>query len=268
MVLIHGLAFLCLSSLPPWVFQDAGVDVKLVEFTSSGDVSKSFERGYVDIATATSVDLATLNVGKARKPQVFYVTDFSNGADVILARPDIQSIADAKGKRVAAEVGSLDMLHLLSALKKHNLTIDDITLLNVSQHEMAPAWERGEFDVAVTTPESHSLSELGAHKIFDSSMIPGAIIDLLVSDEALIQERTDDFTKIIHGIEKARAWAKINPDEALGLLAKHLQSTPDTLKADMELMHFIPLEEQSTFLSANSAVCESISPPTKYSVTN
>ena len=93
---------------------------------------------------------------------------------MILARSDIQSVGDLKGKTVAAEPGSLDMIHLSLALESAGLTKDDITLRPLPQNEMVQAFTLGQIDAAVTYPPTsiELLSNDNIDPIFDTVAYP------------------------------------------------------------------------------------------------
>ena len=67
------------------------VDVRLIEYSSLGDVRRAFDRGQLDGMTATLVELLQSREGTRRAPRAFMATDVSNGADVIVARGEIAS---------------------------------------------------------------------------------------------------------------------------------------------------------------------------------
>ena len=55
------------------------------------------------------------------------VQDYSAGADGLIAKSDIKSVKDLKGKNVAIELGGSDHLFLLKCLENAGLTTKDVT---------------------------------------------------------------------------------------------------------------------------------------------
>src|SRR5437667_11275229 len=70
-------------------FAAQGVDVRLIEYSSLGDVRRAFDRGQLDGMTATLVELLQSREGSRPAPRAFMATNVSNGADVIVARGEI-----------------------------------------------------------------------------------------------------------------------------------------------------------------------------------
>src|SRR5947199_7424699 len=97
-------------------FAAQGVDVRLIEYSSLGDVRRAFDRGQLDGMTGTVVELLQSREGTRRAPRAFMATGVSNGADVIVARGEIASVAALAGKRVAAEGEAPGLFMLARAL--------------------------------------------------------------------------------------------------------------------------------------------------------
>ena len=111
-------------------FRDAGVDVKLVEFGSLSDARQAFENGKLDGWAATLVEVVMVHDGAMRKPRILRLLDFSDGADVIIAGKDTQSIRDLRGKRCGVEQASLGVFLLGRALESEGLHLTDVTLVS------------------------------------------------------------------------------------------------------------------------------------------
>ncbi|MDJ0838426.1 MAG: ABC transporter substrate-binding protein [Acidobacteriota bacterium] len=231
-------------------FDELGVEVKLVELSSNGDVRRAFERHQVDVSTSTLIDLLTIRELSNRKPRAFFVCDFSNGADVILARKDIPDIGAIRGKRVAAEPASLDLVHLAGALEVAGLTFNDIDLIPMSQLEMVDAFIEERIDAAVTyTPNSFRILKTErAHEIFNTSMIPGVIVDIMIADEDFLQKRSEDLARIVVAFNKAVDYSRRNPDETHTFMAAREGVTLGQFREALAGMEIVPLSRQREFL--------------------
>src|SRR5688572_22235246 len=100
------------SDWPGWVawdiaiqkgwFKEAGVEVdfKWFEYVPSMD---AYAAGKVDAVTITNGD--ALVTGSTGAPSVgIVINDYSNGNDMVIAKPGIKSVAELKGKKVGVEV--------------------------------------------------------------------------------------------------------------------------------------------------------------------
>src|ERR1700728_4410783 len=104
------------SDWPGWVawqiaidkgwLRDAGVDVTFDWFDYSASM-EAFAAGKIDADCVTNGDALVMGAGGARNV-IILITDYSNGNDMIVARPGIKSLADLKGKRIGIETGLVD----------------------------------------------------------------------------------------------------------------------------------------------------------------
>lgn len=148
--------------------------------------------------------------------QVVLVMNESAGADVLLARPGLTSLRDLAGARVAYESSAVSELLLRSALTSEGLSLADLELVDlpVTQHENI--YRAGEVDAVVTyLPEAARIRALGATGLFDSSQIPGAILDVLVVHPEQLQDRHDALAATIAAHFRALEHLRTNRDDAV-----------------------------------------------------
>lgn len=228
------------SDWPGWVaweigiqkgwFAEAGVNVEFVwfEYVPSMD---AFGAGRVDAVTITNGD--ALVIGSSGAPGVgIMINDYSNGNDMVVARPGIESVADLKGKKVGVEVGFVGHLLLMNALTSAGLTDKDITIVNVPTDQTPQLLQAGGADAIVAwQPNSgQALAEVpGAKAIFTSADVPGIIYDVLsVNPKSLAQNR-EAWKRVV------RVWFRIadyiidenNRDEVLELMSARVGLTPE-----------------------------------------
>src|SRR5664279_3936318 len=113
------------SDWPGWVawqvaidkgwFKEAGVDVTFQWFDYSASMD-AFAAGKIDANLMTNGD--TL------------VTGAGGGKGIIVGKPSVKSIKDLKGKKVGIEVGVVEHLLLVHAMKEAGMSEKDVTLVN------------------------------------------------------------------------------------------------------------------------------------------
>ncbi|MDT8370520.1 MAG: ABC transporter substrate-binding protein [Gammaproteobacteria bacterium] len=134
------------------------------------------------------LDGACLNLDEALFVQaqglditVVTIFDISVGANVVLARPDIDDSKQIKGKRVAVEQTKGGMILLRKLLETAGLTQSDIDIINIPTDQQVQAWQDNKMDVVVSyEPTASQVMKLGANRLFDSKDIPNTIFDVLV----------------------------------------------------------------------------------------
>jgi NitT/TauT family transport system substrate-binding protein len=92
----------------------------------------------------------TVSSVAAGADQVIVLTnDNSTGNDKVIARAGINSVADLKGKKVAAEEGTVDHFLLLQGLNKAGLSSSDIKFVPLETGKAATAFVAGKVDNVV-----------------------------------------------------------------------------------------------------------------------
>ncbi|MGI4794553.1 MAG: ABC transporter substrate-binding protein [Janthinobacterium lividum] len=191
------------SDWPGWVawqiaieknwFKAAGLDVAFEWFDYSASMD-AFAAGKLDALTITNGDALVMGSSGAKNVMIM-LTDYSNGNDMIVGRPDVASLADLKGKKVGLEVGLVEHLLLLNGLSKAGMNENDVTLVNTKTNETPQVLGSG--DVAAIGAwqpiAGQAMRELpGSHPLYTSANQPGLIYDTVaVSPGSLVAHRAD-----------------------------------------------------------------------------
>lgn len=244
------------SDWPGWVawqvgidkgwFKEAGVDVQFEWFEYVPSM-EAFAAGKVDAVTMTNGDaLVTGATGAPSK--MIVINDFSNGNDMVVAKPGIESVKDLKGKKVGVEVGFVSHLLLLKALEANGMTEADVTLVNVPTHETPKAFASGDVDAIVAwQPNSgQALKAIaGSKAIFTSKDAPGLIYDVLAVSPASLSARPEDWKKVV------KVWYRIvdyfmdpaTRADAIKIMAARVNLPPEEYAAFVDGTKILTLEE-------------------------
>lgn len=209
-------------------FEQAGVDVELRYFNDYTASIDALVAGQLDANTQTLNDTIA---GEAAGGNLKIVvnTDFSAGNDAIIVDKSINSVADLKGKTVAAEAGVVDHFLLLQGLEANGLTEKDIDFRGVPTDAAAAGFAAGQFDaVGVFAPFTlEALKRPGSKVLFDSADYPGSIPDHIVFGADVVEERPEDVQKVVDAWYATVAFLKSNPDEARAIMAEQAGITPE-----------------------------------------
>jgi NitT/TauT family transport system substrate-binding protein len=244
------------SDWPGWVawevaiqkgwYKEAGVNVefKWFDYVPSMD---AFTANKVDAVAVTNGDaLVTGNGGG--KSVCIVANDYSDGNDMIVAKPGIKSMTDLKGKKIGVEVGFVDHLLLLNALKANKMTEKDVKIVNVKTDDTPNALKSGTVDaIGAWQPNSGAaLKELpGSTPIYTSADVKGLIYDhLCVSPRSLAENRAE-WLKVV------KVWFRVadfiadpaNLDEAAKIMSARVGLTPDVYKGLMKGTHLLNAAE-------------------------
>ncbi|NOU99776.1 ABC transporter substrate-binding protein [Paenibacillus planticolens] len=245
---------LALSPWPGWFvwylvkekgfFEKNGVKVDLVWFPVYSDSLSALASGKVDANSQTLSDtLAPASKGIPLKAVL--VNDNSNGGDGVVVKPNINSLQELKGKKVATELGTVDHLLMLTALEKAGLAEKDVSYTNMTVNDAGPAFISGSLDGAVLWEPflSKAIQEGKGKLLFSSKDTPGLIPDLLVFKEEITKNRPEDVKKILHAWFDALDYWKANPEESLQIMAKAAETPVDEYKAGVDSVKIFQLED-------------------------
>jgi NitT/TauT family transport system substrate-binding protein len=224
-------------------------NIRLVELPSATDVMNALRLGQLEGAALTLDEVVSLTA-EGLDLVVVMVCNISNGADVVMARPEITSLADLKGKRIAAETTAVGALMLDSVLKTAHLSESDVDIKYLSISDHREAYIRKDIDALVTyEPYSTKLADLGAKVIFDSSQISGLIVDVLVFNRQLVNNRDRRIASVIKGFFSARQLVIEHNANAFSIINQRLHLSPEQLPKIYSQLIFPNAEENRHLLS-------------------
>ena len=155
-----------------------------IEVTLVNDYIESinlYTSGQFDACTMTNMDALTIPAVGGVDSTALIVGDFSNGNDGIVMKKG-NSVKDLKGRKIMLVELSVSHYMLARALDMNGLRERDLKLVNTSDAEIASAFISDNNAAVVTwnPPLQQVRNAKGANLVFDSSKIPGEIMDLMV----------------------------------------------------------------------------------------
>jgi NitT/TauT family transport system substrate-binding protein len=174
--------------------------------------------------------------------------DDSKGGDGIVARKDINSIKDLKGKRVAFSEGSVSHFFLAYLLKQNGMSLGDITAVNMTAGDAGAAFVANKVDAAVTWEPWLTKGKSAPHGklLVDSSTTPNLIVDILVFRKDVIKARPKDMENIVKAWVKAVGYWKANPDDANKIMSEAVGGWLKDTKVFGETLTGIRYYDQTT----------------------
>lgn len=158
-----------------------GIEIEVVQINDYIESINQYSAGEFDACTMTNMDALTIPAAGGVDSTALVVGDFSDGNDGVILKGK-ESLADIKGQKVNLVELSVSHYLLARGLDSVGLSEKDVTVVNTSDADMVAVY--GTDDVTAVATWNPLLSEIAAmpdsYRVFDSSQIPGEIIDLLV----------------------------------------------------------------------------------------
>ena len=232
------------SDWPGWVawevavekqwFKEEGVDVKFEWFDYVASMD-AFAAGQIDAVAMTNGD-ALVTGATGAKSVMMIINDYSNGNDMVIAKPGIESVKDLKGKKIGVEIGFVGHLLLLNALKDNGLSEADVDLVNVPTNETPQVLASGDVDAIVAwQPNSGMALNMvpGSKAVYTSADEPGLIYDVLAVSPSSLEANRAAWKKV------AKVWYRVvdylkdpkTHDDAIKIMASRVGLAPEEYKA-------------------------------------
>lgn len=165
-----------------------GIDIEVVQINDYIESINLYTAGAFDGVTVTNMDALTIPAAGGVDTTALIVGDFSDGNDGLVLK-GTDRLEDVRGRNVHLVELSVSHYLLARALESAGMTERDVRVVNTSDADIVGAFGSRDVDAVVTW--NPQLGEIrardDAHVVFDSSQIPGEIMDLLVVNTAVLE---------------------------------------------------------------------------------
>jgi len=227
------------------LFEQNGVNVELIWFDGYLESMQALASGQLDANCQTLNDTISF-AGEAVNGEVaVVVNDNSAGNDKVIAAPEINSVEDLEGKTVTLEEGVVGDFLLTLALEDAGKSRKDVTIKNLETGAAAAAFAAGQADAfAGWVPFwETALEREGSKELTSSADFPGAIPDLLVVTQVLIDEQPEVVQALVNTWFDIRAFMEANPDRANEIMAARASVSADDFEKYLEGTRFFSVED-------------------------
>ncbi len=177
-----------------------GIKIEVKQFNDYVESINQYTAGAFDAVTVTNMDALSIPAAGGVDTTAVIVGDFSDGNDAVILKGK-DKLADLKGQNVNLVEFSVSHYLLARALETAKLEEKDLKVVNTSDADMAAAYTSADVTAVATWKPivSTILGSPDAKKVFDSSQIPGEIIDLMVANTEVVKDNPN-FGKALVGI--------------------------------------------------------------------
>mgnify|MGYP000356766077 CR=1 FL=1 len=240
----------------PWEYGDSSgiikkwadkydIEIDVVQINDYIESINQYTAGQFDACSMTNMDALTIPAASFVDSTALIVGDFSNGNDGVILK-DKSKLADIKGQQINLVELSVSHYLLARGLESIGLSERDVDVVNTSDADLVAAYSTKDVTSVVTW--NPLLSEIekqpSANKVFDSSNIPGEIIDLMVVNTQTLKANPK-FGKALVG-----AWYEIMDKMKDDAVLEHMAKASGTDLAGYKAQ----LASTKMFFSAKEAV--------------
>jgi NitT/TauT family transport system substrate-binding protein len=227
------------------LFTKNGANVELKWFDGYLASMEAFAAGQLDGNCQTLNDTISFAGSSVNGQVAVLVNDNSAGNDKIIVTKDINRIEDLKGKKVAVEEGVVEDFLLTLALEEAGMSREDVEIVNLETGAAAAAFASGQTDAVGAFPPFWltALKREGSKELISSKNFPGAIPDLLVVSQKLINEQPEQVQALVNTWFDILDFMATNPEKADEIMAKRADVTVEELQQLKEGTKIFTIEE-------------------------
>lgn len=213
-------------------FKPQGVEIKWLFSRGSNNSLEYLNSGATDFALSASISaLVARSNGQPVKSIYNYVW---SEPSAIIVRPDspYKSLADLKGKKIAATKATNPYFFLLRALEASGLKTSDVEIVHLQHPDGLLALDQGHVDAwAGLDPHMASAEKAGDRFIYRNLDFRAA--NVLSTSEGYLKDHPDVVRKVVNTYERARRWILANPEETAAILSDESKQSIDVIKLQL-----------------------------------
>lgn len=205
---------------------DSGFTVEWILSAGSSKAIENLNAEALDIASSAG---AAAVAARANGVALTTIGVFSqpNWASIVVGKDStIASVADLKGKKIAAASGTDPYFHLLQSLAEAGLSASDVEIVNLIHADGQKALESGDVDAWAGLEPLTSTSELTAGSKILYNNPEFASWGVLNATDKFLAAKPEIVEIVLAQYQKARQWILDNPEDAVAILARDAQLDP------------------------------------------
>ncbi|GGC57245.1 aliphatic sulfonate ABC transporter substrate-binding protein [Undibacterium terreum] len=201
-------------------FKADGTSIKWVLSAGSNRALEYLNANSIDIGSSAGLAalLAKANGTPIKTPYIFSRPEWT--ALVVRKDSGIRSLADLKGKKIAATKGTDPYLFLLRSLKVAGLKRSDIEHISLQHADGRIALEQGKVDAWAGLDPHMAASELESGSRLIYRNVAFNTYGFLNAREDFLAAHPAETARVIRAYERARLWIIANPADAARILSE------------------------------------------------
>jgi len=205
-----------------------GLKPDWIKFTSGPPTVYAFQAGSVDVGVLGIPPIMGGLAAGQRLKVIAIDSDYTQG-EGLMARPGagIERLEDVKGKRIGTIKGTSAHFSLVTALKKANLTPNDVRIVFLDGATLAPAFAAGDIDAAwIFQPFWYILADRGGRAVVTDRELGIPAIGLWIGREDWLLKNRATCEKFLVALERSVEARRVHRDAVIQRLSSTIGLTP------------------------------------------
>lgn len=209
-------------------FREAGLNVEWVD--TNPDYFKSFDDLFNDKLDVVAFALFDLILYNARGQRVvgFLTSDYSSGAEALIARPGIRGVPGLAGKKLALSKGTY--LEYIWTVVAHRAGLDPnaVRIVDTPAEKAHELLARGTVDAILTWEPyaSQGLDAVKGTRLFDTAQLPGLLWTVYSTRPEVLETRKAELQAFVRVWHRTAQFIQRQPEQAYAIVAEVNKKTP------------------------------------------
>jgi NitT/TauT family transport system substrate-binding protein len=227
------------------LFEKYGVNVETTHYDVYSDSFADMAAGKIDVGLYGIGEAMTL----ASNSPIKMVGIYDNGGfNTLVANPDIQGVADLKGKRIGVLAGTVYELFVIQVLNTAGLTTSDVTFVNLAPEEVLTELPKNIQAAYTWEPATTEAVAAGYKILFDSNKLTDFNApDGIVFRDSVVQERPAEVRAFLKAWYEAVDYRLANPEKSRQLIADYMKIPLDQIVPDDNLKLYTLADNSTLF---------------------
>lgn len=227
---------------PLWIaeekgfFKKNGIDVTLMKMESNTDRRTALAANRIQGFSST-VDTHVVSAASNVDVVQVVALDESHGGDGIVAKKEIKSLKDLKGKKVAVQTdGGASFFWFLYLLKQEGIDFKEIDAQNMTAGDAGAAFVANKVDAAVTWEPwlTKAKNTDFGNVLMTSDASPGVITSTIAMRRDFVKENPKAVKALVKSWFEAMEFYQTNKQEALEIMGKAMGQSPAELEESLK----------------------------------
>ena len=226
------------------------VQVRLVWGADTDQLEQLVKVGDLDgVCLPLSDHIALLEAGHDIKAIAPLAWSAGNRAIVVTNASGIKNSADLAGTKIHGQ-GRVALYLLYQALLSAGLDLSSVELRPIDDETVLQSLSTGLIKAGVLEDPHLSIffEEDRGRKVFSSKDAPHLLLDLLVVNEAVLENKHDAIVYLLTVLQQAQEWIAANPEEAAGILADLFHMREKDARKGLENVLFLSISDKRSLV--------------------
>ena len=245
-------------------FKKHGLDVEVKQYKNVDELHADYRRGVLDGLTGTLNEILEIREQTKQSPQVFWVADFSDGPDMLVAPKTVETVAELRGRKIGVDLGSVGIYVLARALDKAGMSLEDVRIVDTKFTDLVSLYNKGQLNGGVSAivaypPVTTQILDKGdSHALFTSKEIPGEVVDAVALEKEIIYGDRSFAESFVRALNEGVRHLRDKPDESIQFMVKTEKMPEDEFRDVLAGLKILDVCQQKEMFLPSGTLPEAV----------